>query len=82
MVDFWLKRRYTVVMNSKELAVKTDWTLYIYRRDRRCKTGERVFSTTVWTGRNSATMGREITELYPLYPATQGWRMEFHPKML
>jgi len=30
--------------------MKQDYTLYIYKADKRCKAGERLFSTTVWTG--------------------------------
>ena len=61
--------------------MKQNWTMYIYKRDRRCKTGERLFSTTVWPDRDEATMRRECNELYDLYPATQGWRMEYFPTM-
>jgi hypothetical protein len=59
--------------------MKQDYTMYIYKADRRCKTGERLFSTTVWTGRDEAGMRRESNELYDLYPATKGWRFEYHP---
>jgi hypothetical protein len=61
--------------------MKTDWTLYIYRRDRRCKTGERLFSITVWPGLDRDGINRTVNELYPLYRATQGWRMEAHPRI-
>jgi hypothetical protein len=59
--------------------MKQDYTLYIYRADRRRKTGERLFSTTVWPAQDRDSMNRVVTELYPLYKATEGWRMEFHP---
>ena len=59
--------------------MKQDYTLYIYKADRRCKTGERLFSTTVWANRDEAAMRRECNELYDLYPATKGWRFEYHP---
>lgn len=62
--------------------MKQDFTMYIYKRDRRTKTGERLFSTTVWTGRDEATMRRECNELYDLYPASAGgWRFEYVPTM-
>jgi hypothetical protein len=61
--------------------MKQNWTLYIYKRDRRCKTGERLFSTTVWHAQDAEGMKRECNELYDLYPATQGWRMECFPSM-
>jgi hypothetical protein len=59
--------------------MKQNWTMYIYKRDRRCKSGERLFSTTVWADRDEAAMRRESNEVYELYPATKGWRFEYHP---
>ena len=59
--------------------MKQNWTMYIYKRDKRYNMGERLFSTTVWPDRDEATMRRECNELYDLYPATQGWRMEYFP---
>ena len=47
--------------------MKQDYTLYIYRADRRCKSGERLFSTTVFTGRDDNGMRREVAELFDLY---------------
>ena len=41
-----------------------DYTMYIYKTDRRCKTSERLYSTTVWTGRDQAGMQREVEELH------------------
>ena len=61
--------------------MKQDYTMYIYKADKRCKTGERLFSTTVWQARDEAGMRRECNELYDLYPATKGWRMEYFPSM-
>ena len=61
--------------------MKQNWTLYIYKADKRCKTGERLFSTTVWHAQDAEGMKRECNELYDLYPATQGWRMECFPSM-
>jgi hypothetical protein len=55
--------------------------MYIYKRDGRCKTGERLYSTTVWANRDEASMRRESNEVYDLYPATKGWRFEYHPTM-
>jgi len=56
------------------------FTMYIYKTDRRCKTGERLFSTTVWRNRDAAEMKREVRELqYDLYPVSKGWRFECHP---
>jgi hypothetical protein len=59
----------------------TDYTLYIYKVDRRSKSGERLFSTTVWTGRDEASMQREVNELHlHHYPRSQ-FRMEYCPTM-
>jgi hypothetical protein len=57
-----------------------DYTMYIYKQDRRCKTGERLFSTTVWTGRDAAGMQREVNELLTsgLYTVDQ-FRFEYVP---
>ena len=46
--------------------MKQDYTLYIYKADKRTKTGERLFSTTVWAGRDAEGMKRECNELYDL----------------
>ena len=61
---------------------KQDYTMYIYKLDRRCKTGERLFSTTVWTARTPAGMVREVHELLfsGLYPVSQ-FRIEYVPAM-
>ncbi len=61
--------------------MKQDYTLYIYKRDKRCRAGERLFSTTVWPSMDDAGMRRTVVELYPLYKATDGFRMEFVPTM-
>lgn len=56
-------------------------TMYIWKRDRRTRSGERLFSTTVWTNRDAAAMLREINELYAqLYPREQ-FRIEAVPTM-
>ena len=61
--------------------MKQDYTMYIYKKDRRCKSGERLFSTTVWADRTEAAMRHECNGLYWLYPATKGWRFEYFPTM-
>ena len=58
--------------------MKQNWTMYIYKADRRCTTGQRLFSTTVWTDRDEATMVREVQELAQLYPAAQ-FQITFFP---
>jgi hypothetical protein len=58
---------------------KQDWTMYIYKTDRRKKTGERQVSTTVWTGRDQDTMQREVNELYAHHYPREQFRIEFVP---
>jgi len=61
--------------------MKQDYTMYIYKTDRRKKSGERLVSTTVWRDRDPDSMRRECNELYDLYPATKGYRFEYVPTM-
>ena len=62
--------------------MKQAHTVYIYKADRRTKTGERLVSTTVWQHRDAAEMAREVRELqYELWPASKGFRIEFVPTM-
>ena len=61
--------------------MKQDYTMYIYKIDRRTKNGERLVSTTVWSNRTEAGMKRECAELFQLYPAKQGYRFEYQPRM-
>lgn len=60
--------------------MKQNWTLYIWKLDRRYKRGERLYSTTVWTGRDEAAMAREVRELLlsGLYTVDQ-FRFEYVP---
>ena len=62
--------------------MKVNHTLYIYKADKRTKTGERLLSTTVWQNRDAAEMAREVRELeYSTWPVSQGYRIEFVPTM-
>jgi hypothetical protein len=62
--------------------MKVDHTVYIYKADRRTKSGERLVSTTVWRNRDAAEMAREVRELqYELWPVARGFRIEFLPSM-
>ena len=61
--------------------MKQDYTMYIYKTDRRTKSGERLIHTSVWRDRTESGMRRECNELYDLYPATSGYRFECHPTM-
>lgn len=57
------------------------YTMYIYKKDKRCKTGERLFSTTVWTARDAAAMEREVYELYVHHYPRGDFRIEYFPTM-
>ena len=62
--------------------MKQSHTVYIYKKDARKKSGERLVSTTVWQNRDAAEMKREVRELqYELYPTRLGFRIEFVPTM-
>ena len=62
--------------------MKADHTVYIYKADRRKKSGERLVSTTVWRNRDEAEMKREVRELqYELWPVSKGYRIVFVPTM-
>ncbi len=57
------------------------YTLYIYKADRRCKTGERLYSTTVWPVKDDNAMRRTVAELFPLYRTEDGFRFDWTPSM-
>jgi hypothetical protein len=60
--------------------MKPDHTMRIYKQDRRCRSGERLVSTTVWRHRDEAEMAREVRELqYDTWPVSKGYRIEFVP---
>ena len=61
--------------------MKQDYTMYIYKADKRTKSGERLVSTTVWTDRSAESMRNECNGLYWLYPASKGYRFEYVPTM-
>lgn len=61
--------------------MKQDYTLYIYKADKRCKTGERLYSTTVWTGQDDNGMRRTVADLFPLYNPADGFRFDWTPAM-
>jgi len=61
--------------------MKQTHTMYIWKRDGRTKSGERLFSTTVWTDRDAETMLREINELYVHHYPREQFRIEAVPTM-
>jgi hypothetical protein len=58
--------------------MRQDFTMYIYKKDSRFKSGMRLFSTTVWQGRDEAGMEREVRGLYRLYPKSM-FHFEYVP---
>ena len=61
--------------------MKQDFTMYIYKLDKRTKSGERLVSTTVWTNRDEAGMAREVKELHSHHYPRGLFRIEALPKM-
>ena len=61
--------------------MKQDYTMYIYKADKRTKSGERLVSTTVWADRTAEAMANEVRGLTLPYPARQGYRFEYFPTM-
>ena len=61
--------------------MKQDYTMYIWKADRRTKRGERLVSTTVWTDRTAQGMKHEVESLYWLYLPKDGYRFECVPSM-
>ena len=57
---------------------KRDYTVYIYKTDRRYLSGERPVSTTVWRDRTEAAMEAEIVNLRDMYPSAL-YRIEYFP---
>ena len=59
--------------------MRQDYTVYIYKTDRRTRSGERLFSTTVWRDQTADSMQREVNELHlHHYPRSQ-FRIEYNP---
>lgn len=57
-----------------------NYTLYVYKKDRRTKSGERAVMTRVFTDQTETEMQNLVTGLYNILPANQH-RIEFHPTM-
>lgn len=57
---------------------RKDWTLTVYKRDLRCKAGERKVNEYRYNDWTQAQMAEEVRDLRnTLYRAEQGWRLEF-----
>lgn len=61
--------------------MKQNYTMYIYKTDRRTKSGERLVYTFVLENRDDAGMLRESRELFDVYPPREGYRFEWFPTM-
>lgn len=57
--------------------MRTDWTLLVYRLDRRCKTGEKLRGRYEYCGKTESEMTNEVKALYHVYPASQ-FRIDLH----
>ena len=60
---------------------KCDYTLYIYKTDRRFKSGERPVSTTIWRDRTEESMRQETINLGDTYPSAL-YRIEYFPTQI
>ena len=56
---------------------RTDWTLLVYRLDKRCKTGEKLRGRYEYCDKTRANMESEVIDLCRVYPANQ-FRIELH----
>lgn len=57
--------------------MKTDWTVAVYKKDARCKAGERFVAKYPFSGMDRDTVEREIQGLAAqLYPKKAGWRFD------
>ena len=54
----------------------THYSLTIYKRDGRTKSGDRIVGVYPYRRRDHASMVREVNELRPLYPSKLGYSME------
>lgn len=52
------------------------FTLEIYKKDKRTKTGERFIGKYDYDRKDVDAMKREISALYPTYKVTDGYRFE------
>jgi hypothetical protein len=57
------------------------YTLYMYKQDRRTKSGERAVLTRVFTDQTENDMQRMVRGLYAKFSSLQ-YRIEYHPTMV
>jgi hypothetical protein len=59
-----------------------DYTMYIWKLDRRLKAGRRAVQTYVYRARHDQWMQEEVRDLQAgLYPKSKGFILEFVPTM-
>ena len=59
------------------------YTMYIYKADKRKKSGERLVQTTVWSKNTEAEMQKEVERQQRReWPTSKGFRIEFLPTMI
>lgn len=57
------------------------WTVTVYKRDARCKLGERKVAKYPFVGMDREGLERELRELTAqLYPKKDGWRFDVQPR--
>ena len=60
--------------------MRQDFTLYVYKTDRRFKSGERAIETTVVPNITKTLMAKTVIELLNTkYPPIEGYRIEYFP---
>jgi hypothetical protein len=60
------------------VAERKDWTLTVYKRDYRCKAGERLVKKYAYPDWTQDQMAAEVKDLrQDLYKTEDGWRLEF-----
>lgn len=58
---------------------RKDWTLRVYKQDRRYKDGERKVAEYHYNDWTQAQMAEEVRDLRrAAYKPADGWRLEFH----
>jgi hypothetical protein len=62
---------------------KKDWTVAVYKADKRCKAGERFVAKYPFSGMTRETVERELRELTAqLYPKKDGWRFDVQERYM
>lgn len=57
-----------------------NYTLEVFKKDRRCRSGERFCKRYQYRDVSSTWMAEEVSDLQRrLYRSQDGWRLEWHP---